>query len=250
VTNEMSGGARGGARTWVVLPTYNESENLARLVYAIISLDLDLNIVVVDDASPDGTGEIAEALSRECAAVHVVQRVGERGLGTAYLAGFRHAIHAGADAVLTMDCDFSHDPAAIPALAAAFDETTDVVIGSRYVAGGRIEDWGVYRKLLSASANRFVRALFKLPVRDCTSGFRLYRKEVLELIPWQRVSSTGYSFLVETLYWASRQTTLCVREVPICFVNRERGESKMGLREVFHGAANLLRLKAGLSKKE
>jgi dolichol-phosphate mannosyltransferase len=245
----LNGDARGARRTWVVLPTYNEAENLARLVGAIISLDLSLNIVVVDDASPDGTGEIAERLARERAQVQVIRRVGERGLGTAYLAGFRHAIATGADAVLTMDCDFSHDPAAIPALIAAFDSTTDVVIGSRYVEGGRIESWGVYRKLLSASANRFVRALFKLPVRDCTSGFRLYRKEVLEIIPWQRVSSTGYSFLVETLYWASRQTPFSVREVPISFVNRERGESKMGLREVLHGATNLLRLRASLIKK-
>lgn len=245
----MNGDVQRARRTWVVLPTYNEAENLARLVGAIISLDLSLNVVVVDDASPDGTGEIAEQLARECAAVRVIRRVGERGLGTAYLAGFRYAMRAGAGAVLTLDCDFSHDPASIPALIAAFDAETDVVIGSRYVAGGRIERWGVYRKLLSASANRFVRALFHLPVRDCTSGFRLYRKEVLEIIPWQRVSSTGYSFLVETLYWASRQESFSVREVPICFVNRVRGESKMGLPEVFHGAANLLRLKAGLLKK-
>jgi dolichol-phosphate mannosyltransferase len=244
----MNGDGRNGLRIWVVLPTYNEAENLARLLDAIISLRLDLNIVVVDDASPDGTGEIAEESARERPQVHVIRRAGERGLGTAYLAGFRHAVAAGADAVLTLDCDFSHDPASIPALIEAFD-SVQLVIGSRYVADGRIENWEMHRKILSASANRFVRTLFKLPVRDCTSGFRLYRREVLEVVPWERVSSTGYSFLVETLYWAARQPSFSVREVPICFVNRARGESKMGWREVFDGARNLLRLRAALFRE-
>jgi glycosyltransferase involved in cell wall biosynthesis len=235
-------------RIWAVLPTYDEAENVAPLVGAILALDLDLHVVVVDDASPDGTADIAEALARESPRVHVVRREGVRGLGTAYLAGFRRAIDAGADAVLTMDCDFSHDPASVPALVEALDAAR-VVIGSRYTAGGRIENWGLYRKLLSAAANRFVRALFRLPVRDCTSGFRLYRAEVLEGIPWQRVSSTGYSFLVESLYWAMRQGDARVSEVPICFVDRVRGQSKMGAREVFSGIVNLLRLRVDLFKK-
>ncbi|HVG29546.1 MAG TPA: polyprenol monophosphomannose synthase [Pyrinomonadaceae bacterium] len=236
-----------GRRIWVVLPTYNEAENIAPLVGAILSLDFGLRVVVVDDASPDGTAEIARGLARGSPRVHVIRREGERGLGTAYLAGFRRALDGGADAVLTMDCDFSHDPAAIPSLVAALDSAR-VVIGSRYVAGGRIENWGFYRKLLSATANRFVRALFDLPVRDCTSGFRLYRAEVLEGIPWQRVSSTGYSFLAESLYWAMRQDDggARVREVPICFVDRVRGQSKMGAPEVFSGIINLLRLRVDL----
>jgi dolichol-phosphate mannosyltransferase len=239
-------GPSGRRRIWAVLPTYNEAENVAPLVGAILSLDLDLHVVVVDDASPDGTADIVEALARESPRVHVVRREGERGLGTAYLAGFRRAAEAGAEAVLTMDCDFSHDPAAIPSLVEALDSAR-VVIGSRYVAGGRIENWGLYRKVLSAAANRFVRALFDLPVRDCTSGFRLYRAEVLESIPWPRVSSTGYSFLVESLYWAMRQGDGArVREVPICFVDRVRGQSKMGAREVFSGIINLLRLRVDL----
>jgi glycosyltransferase involved in cell wall biosynthesis len=243
-----NGEGRGGLRVWVVLPTYNEAENIARMLGALVALPLDLKIVVVDDDSPDGTGEIAAQLAHEYPTIHVIRRARARGLGTAYLAGFRHAIDAGADAVLTLDCDFSHDPEVIPALVAAFD-STQLVIGSRYVAGGSIKNWELRRKLLSASANRFVRALFKLPVRDCTSGFRLYRKEVLEVIPWERVSSTGYSFLVETLYWASRQETFSVREVPICFVNREQGESKMGSREVFQGARHLLRLRTKLFRE-
>lgn len=232
-------------RIWAVLPTYNEAENVALLVGALLALDLDLHIVVVDDASPDGTADIAARHARQSSRVHVIRREGERGLGTAYLAGFRRAIDAGADAVLTMDCDFSHDPAVVPLLVEALDSAR-VVIGSRYVAGGRIENWGLYRKLLSAAANRFVRALFRLPVRDCTSGFRLYRAEVLENIPWQRVSSTGYSFLVESLYWAMREGDSRVREVPIRFVDRVRGQSKMGAREVFSGVSNLLRLRFDL----
>jgi glycosyltransferase involved in cell wall biosynthesis len=235
-------------RIWAVLPTYNEAENVAPLLGALLSLPLDLHVVVVDDASPDGTAGIAEAAARETPRVHVIRREGERGLGTAYLAGFRRAIGAGADAVLTMDCDFSHDPAAVPSLVAALGAAR-VVIGSRYIAGGRIENWGLYRKLLSATANRFVRALFDLPVSDCTSGFRLYRAEVLESIPWARVSSTGYSFLVESLYWALRQDGARVTEVPICFVDRVRGQSKMGAREVFHGVINLLRLRADLFRR-
>jgi glycosyltransferase involved in cell wall biosynthesis len=236
-------------RIWAVLPTYNEAENVAPLLGALLALALDLHVVVVDDASPDGTAEIAAGVARESPRVHVVRREGVRGLGTAYLAGFRRAIDAGADAVLTMDCDFSHDPAAVPSLVAALGSAR-IVIGSRYAAGGRIENWGLYRKLLSATANRFVRALFRLPVGDCTSGFRLYRAEVLETIPWRRVNSTGYSFLVESLYWAMRQGEGArVSEVPICFVDRVRGQSKMGAREVFHGVINLLRLRIDLFKR-
>lgn len=239
----MSAGVEKGRRVWVVLPTYNEAENVAGMVGALGALDLDLQVVVVDDASPDGTGLIAERLAGERAGVHVIRRAGERGLGTAYLAGFRRALDAGADAVMTMDCDFSHDPRAVPALVAALD-SADVVVGSRYVAGGRIENWGLHRKLLSAAANRFARALLHIPTRDCTSGFRLYRRAVLEAVPWARVRSTGYAFLVETLYLAVRQEGVRVREVPISFVDREHGRGKMGPREVFAGVFNLIRLKA------
>jgi len=244
----MNSDARPGARIWVVLPTFNEIENLGQMLRAIAALDSDLRVLVVDDASPDGTGELAEGLARESERIHVVRRAGERGLGTAYRAGFGHALRAGADGVITMDCDFSHDPRAIPALLEAA-RAADVVIGSRYVAGGRIDKWTFRRRVLSASANRFARALFDLPARDCTSGFRLYRREVLEAIPWERVRSTGYAFLVETLYWASQQKSVRIREVPIRFVDRERGQGKMGAREAFHGATNLLRLRAELTRK-
>jgi dolichol-phosphate mannosyltransferase len=245
----MSEHERQPPAVWVVLPTYNEVGNIARMIETLASLDLNLRILVVDDASPDGTAEIASQMSRQYPDVHVICRTEERGLGTAYLAGFRYAIEAGAGAVLTMDSDFSHDPKTIPALIQAL-HCADVVIGSRYVPGSRIVNWSAYRRGLSAWANRFARRLFALPTHDCTSGFRLYRKEVLQAIPWHRVRSTGYSFLVETLYWATRQDPTRVKEVPICFVDRTEGQSKMGWREAFWGIVHLLRLGVELSRDQ
>ena len=227
--------------TWVILPTYNEAANLAPLAESLAALPLELRVVVVDDASADGTGAIADALAARHPHIHVVHRTGERGLGTAYLAGFHHAIEQGAGALLTMDCDFSHDPGTVPRLLEQL-ASADVVIGSRYVCGGRIEGWPAHRKLISKLANAFVHALFQLPAADCTSGFRLYKRRVIEDIPWERVRSTGYSFLVESLFWAARQPGVRIAEVPICFRDRERGQSKLGWREAVHGVRNLLRL--------
>ena len=210
------------------------------MVEKIASLDANLRIVVVDDASPDGTGAIADELKAKDPRVHVIHRT-ERGLGTAYLAGFKEAMARGGEALLTMDCDFSHDPAVIPDLVKALG-SADVVIGSRYVPGGRVEGWPVHRKVLSRVANNFVHALFDIPAKDCTSGFRLYRKEVVQGIEWENVRSTGYSFLVESLYWASRQKGARLVEVPITFRDRTRGASKLGWREAVHGARNLIQL--------
>lgn len=226
--------------TWVILPTYNESANLANMVAAISGLGADLDILVVDDASPDGTGKIADALSAENPRVHAIHRQ-KRGLGTAYLAGFREAMAKGGEALLTMDCDFSHDPALIPEMVKAL-ESADVVIGSRYIPGGRVEGWPLHRRVLSRFANLFVHALFEIRVNDCTSGFRLYRKHIVQGIDWERVRSTGYSFLVESLYWASRQPGARLAEVAILFRDREHGTSKLGWREAFKGVRNLLRL--------
>jgi len=236
-------------RIWVVLPTYNEADNLPQMLEALLGLDLDINIVVVDDASPDGTGDIAARAASTNSRVHVIRREGERGLGTAYLAGFRYALEAGADAVITMDCDFSHDPRAIPAMAAAFDRA-QIVIGSRYVPGGRTENWGLHRKVLSSTANRFARILFGMPIRDCTSGFRLYGKDVLQPVIANRPHSGGYAFLVEVLHLAMRRPGVTVEEVPICFVDRERGSGKMGAREGIDGVRNLLRLRAQMQRTQ
>jgi dolichol-phosphate mannosyltransferase len=234
-------------KVWVVLPTYNEAENLPQMLAALMALDLDLNVVVVDDASPDGTGDIAERAGRENSRIHVIRREDERGLGTAYLAGFRYALAAGADAVMSMDCDFSHDPRAIQGMVSAFGPA-QVVIGSRYVPGGRTENWGLHRKILSATANRFARALFAMPIRDCTSGFRLYGREVLGRAIANRPHSSGYAFLVELLHLTTRQKGVKVEEVPIRFIDRERGSGKMGAREVIDGVVNLLRLRTELRR--
>jgi dolichol-phosphate mannosyltransferase len=206
----------------------------------------DAQVLIVDDASTDGTARIADDLARGDGAVRALHRMGKKGYGESLTEGFRAALAAGADVVASLDCDFSHDPAALPSLLARLDEA-DVVIGSRYVEGGAIRNWGLYRTGLSGTANAFVRALFRLPVRDCTSGFRAYRREVVEAIPWARLHSTGYSFLVEVLYWAARSGRR-VREVPITYVDRTRGQSKMGVRQIVSGAANLIKLRLELAR--
>jgi dolichol-phosphate mannosyltransferase len=211
------------AEALVLLPTYNEAENLPGLVAALRALPDPPDVLVVDDGSPDGTGRLADDLGRS-----------DR--------GFQEALRRGTPRIVTMDCDFSHDPGRIPALLEALG-AADVVIGSRYAEGGEVRAWSLSRRLLSASANAFVRALLRLPARDCTSGFRAYRREVLESVPWASLRSPGYSFLVELLYWAAQVPGRRVREVPIRFVDRKAGRSKMGLREIMSGAANLLRLR-------
>ena len=234
--------------TWLVLPTLNEVGNLARLVAAVRGALPDATILVVDDESRDGTADVADALAASDAAVRVLHRRGRPGYGEALTAGFRLALDAGADVVATMDCDFSHDPACLPQLVAALG-SADVAIGSRYVAGGGIRDWPLHRKLLSATANTFVGALFSLPPRDCTSGFRAYRRAALEVVPWARLHSTGYSFLVEVLYWVCR-SGFRPAEVPIVYVDRKQGKSKMGLRQIVAGATNLVKVRLALPRND
>lgn len=228
-----------------MLPTLNEAENLAAVVARLRDVAPDAAVLVVDDASTDGTARIADGLAGADPAVRVLHRRGKKGYGESLTEGFRAALDSGADVVASMDCDFSHEPAALPSLLAAIEEA-DVVIGSRYVPGGSV-NFGLYRRSLSAAANAFVRALFGLSVRDCTSGFRAYRREVVEAIPWERLHSTGYSFLVEVLYWSARAGRR-VKEVPIIYVDRTRGNSKMGVRQIFSGAANLIKLRLELAR--
>jgi dolichol-phosphate mannosyltransferase len=232
-------------RAFVLLPTLNEAENLPRLVDALRALAPAPEMVVVDDGSPDGTGEIAEGLAHGRRDLTVVHRVGPRGFGEALTEGFRVALERGAEAVVTMDGDFSHDPLDVPRILAALEDA-DLVIGSRYTEGGSLRAWPLYRRLLSATANAFVRVLFRLPARDCTSGFRAYKRQALEGIPWPGLHSPGYSFLVEVLYWVAQTPPVTIREVPICFTERRAGRSKMGLHEILWGAANLLKLRLQL----
>lgn len=215
----------------VVIPTYNEAENLPNLVSALFSLPLqDLNLLVVDDNSPDGTGELVDELGKAYGGrVRLRRRAGKLGLGTAYIEGFKQALAEGACFIAQMDADFSHPPEKlIPMLGLL--ESCDVALGSRYVPGGRLDDrWPFWRKALSGFGNFYARAILRLPLRDVTGGFRLWRREALENIPLDRVRSNGYAFQVEMAYLAHR---LGYRfgEVPIYFADRQWGESKMSFR--------------------
>ena len=185
----------------------------------------DDRVLVIDDSSPDGTGELADRLAAELGFVDVLHRPRKEGLGPAYLAGFRRALAAGAELIVEMDCDFSHDPADVPRLLDAADQA-DLVLGSRYVPGGGIENWGLVRRLISSGGSLYARLLLGVPVRDLTGGFKVFRREALEAIPLNRVHSRGYAFQIELTYRAIRRGFRVV-EVPIRFVDREVGGSKM-----------------------
>ena len=210
----------------VCLPTYNERENLEAMVSALGEvLPEDGRILVVDDNSPDGTGEIADRLSAEREHVDVLHRARKDGLGPAYLAGFAWALEHGADLVLEMDCDFSHDPADVPRLLTAAEEA-DVVLGSRYVPGGGTRNWNLLRRLISRGGSLYAQILLGVRIRDLTGGFKCYRRAVLETIDLDAIDSKGYAFQIETTYRALRAGFRVV-EVPIVFVDREAGGSKM-----------------------
>jgi len=211
---------------WLVLPTYEEAASLERLVgEARDKLPRDAQILIVDDNSPDGTGEIAERLAGESEAVHVLRRERKEGLGPAYLAGFREALAGGAGLVIEMDADFSHEPAYLPRLLEAV-ERADVAIGSRYVAGGGVSDWSALRRAISRGGSAYARLALGLPVQDLTGGFKCFRREVLEAIDLGAVRSRGYAFQVEMTYRAI-ELGFDVVEVPIVFRDREAGSSKM-----------------------
>jgi dolichol-phosphate mannosyltransferase len=213
-------------RATVCLPTYNERENLEPMLRALGEVLAGAGrVLVIDDSSPDGTGELADTLARELPYVDVLHRPTKQGLGPAYLAGFREALAAGSDLVVEMDCDFSHDPADVPRLIEATTEA-DLVLGSRYVAGGSIPTWGLARRAISRGGNLYAQTLLGLPYRDLTGGFKCFRRTVLETIDLDAISSLGYAFQIETTYRAVRAGFRVV-EVPIAFVDREVGHSKM-----------------------
>ncbi|HYC82152.1 MAG TPA: polyprenol monophosphomannose synthase [Solirubrobacterales bacterium] len=216
-----------GGPAWLVLPTYNEAGNLEPIVArSLAQLPDGARVLVVDDASPDGTGAIADRLAAERPdRVEVLHRSGKRGLGPAYIAGFRRALAAGAGLVLEMDADFSHDPADLPRLLAAAEDA-DLVIGSRYVPGGRVEAWSPSRRLLSRGGSAYARHVLGLGVHDLTGGFKCFRREVLEAIDLDGVDSRGYAFQVEMTYRAAR-CGFRLLEIPIVFHDRREGASKM-----------------------
>jgi dolichol-phosphate mannosyltransferase len=211
---------------WVILPTYNEAENLERIVAAILEqLPESGRVLVVDDNSPDGTGEIADRLAEGNEPIAVVHRAVKEGLGPAYLAGFRIALDAGAERIVEMDADFSHDPAYLPQLIEA-TASADLAIGSRYVPGGGVTDWGPLRRLISRGGSTYARLALGVPIRDLTGGFKCFRRIVLETIELETIQARGYAFQVETTYRAIKAGFRVV-EVPIVFKDRADGTSKM-----------------------
>jgi dolichol-phosphate mannosyltransferase len=221
-----------GRRVWLTVPTYNEAGNVERIVRAALAelqrlVPGEHRVLIVDDASPDGTGQIADALAAELEAVEVLHRPGKQGLGRAYLAGFERALAGGAELVLVMDADYSHDPAHLPALLEAAADS-DLVVGSRYVAGGAIEQWPPLRRLLSRAGSLYARAILGVHVRDLTGGFRCIRRETLEGVELATLRSQGYVFNIELAFRALR-AGFRVAEVPIVFRDRTVGESKISL---------------------
>ena len=210
-------------RATVCLPTYNERENLEPMVRALG--ERDVSVLVIDDNSPDGTGELADRLAGEHDYVSVLHRPRKEGLGPAYLAGFQRALADGAELILEMDCDFSHNPGDVPRLIEAA-AGADLVLGSRYVPGGSVENWGLVRRFVSAGGSLYARLLLGVRVHDLTGGFKCYRRGVLETIDLQAIDSKGYAFQIETTYRALRKG-FSVAEVPIRFVDRQEGHSKM-----------------------
>jgi dolichol-phosphate mannosyltransferase len=212
-------------RVTVAIPTYNESENLPDISTAVTAHGYHL--LVVDDSSPDGTGELADRLATEDPLISVLHRPNKEGLGPAYAAGFDKALADGAEVVIEMDADFSHDPADLPRLVKAIDDGADLAIGSRYVPGGSTPDWPVTRRLISKGGNLYARAMLGIPTRDATAGFRAYRAEALRALPYREAQASGYAFQVE-MAMRAYETGLRVVEVPISFRDRTRGTSKMG----------------------
>ena len=224
----------------VIVPTYNERDNLPSLLEELLALPVGLRVIVVDDGSPDGTGEIADRWASDTGRVQVIHRPRKMGLGTAYVAGFKQAISEDFDRILTMDADFSHPPRFIPAMLALSAEH-DLVIGSRYVPNGRAVNSPLRRRLLSRCANGFSRLTLRLPARDCTAGFRCYRRNLLQAIDFDAIVSNGYSFLIEMLYLV-HQGRFSVGEVPIEFVDRRLGQSKISKAEITRALQTVCRL--------
>ena len=210
----------------IIIPTYNERENLTSLCDQVLTALPSADLLVVDDNSPDGTGQLADELAAQNPRIQVLHRSGKLGLGTAYIAGFRYALSKHYEFVFEMDADFSHDPVYLPALLGAAKDGAGVVIGSRRVPGGGTENWGLSRQLISAGGSLYARTILGLDVRDLTSGFKCFRREVLAAIDLDAVRSNGYSFQIEMTYRAVRKG-FSVAEVPIIFIDRRAGQSKM-----------------------
>jgi dolichol-phosphate mannosyltransferase len=227
---------------WVVLPTYNESQNLPGISQAVLHALPGVHLLVVDDASPDGTGRLADELAARDDHIAVLHRAGKEGLGRAYIDGFTEVLGRGAGRVVQMDADWSHSPDYLPALMAALDGGADLVIGSRYARGGGVRDWGLLRRVVSRGGSLFARVVLRLAPHDLTGGFKAWRRATLASIDWSRVHAGGYVFQIETTYLASRAGARVV-EVPIVFKDREVGSSKMSKSIIVEALVVVLRLR-------
>ncbi len=245
-----AGGAALGA-VWVVLPTYQEAENVEAMLAAVLGVfdrtGMDGHVLVVDDGSPDGTADLAAAVATRDGRVEVLRRAAKEGIGPAYRAGFRHALDRGADRVVEMDCDFSHDPNDLPRVVDATRDA-DLALGSRYVAGGGVARWGLVRRLISRGGCVYAKRVLGVDVEDLTGGFKCFRRAVLEAIPLDQVAAAGYGFQVEMTYRALLLGFRVV-EVPITFSERERGTSKMSHRIVLEAAVLVPKLRRTLGRR-
>jgi dolichol-phosphate mannosyltransferase len=228
-------------KTLIIVPTYNERENVVALLERIFAFVPGAHVLIVDDNSPDGTGAIADQSAAEDPRVHVMHREGKQGLGSAYVAGFRYALDRDYEAVFEMDADFSHNPESLPVFLGEL-ENADLVLGSRYLNGVTVVNWPIKRLILSYSANVYSRVITGMRVKDLTGGFKCFRRRVLESIDWSRVRSDGYAFQIEITFKAWRKG-FRIREIPIMFVDRKAGESKMSRRIVYEAAWMVWRLR-------
>lgn len=227
----------------VVIPTYNERDNIEKLVNEIFGLNLDIHILIVDDNSPDGTGDIADILAKKHDKVHVIHRQGKMGLGSAYIAGFKYALDAGAEKILEMDADFSHNPDRLPHFIEKSEEY-DLVIGSRYLNGVSVVNWPIRRLMLSYFANVYTRVITGLRISDCTGGFKCFNRKVLEVIDLDKIRSDGYSFQIE-MNFRCVENGFKVGEIPIIFIDRHAGTSKMSRKIVREAVVMVWRLRVG-----
>src|SRR6266516_4538294 len=232
-------------KTLIIIPTYNELENLRPLLEKVFSFASDTDVLVVDDNSSDGTGKLADEIHEENPQVNVLHRAGKLGLGTAYIAGFKYAVAQNYDAAFEMDADFSHDPRYLPDFLKAI-ENADLVIGSRYIPGGDTPNWTMLRRLISGGGNIFARFMLGIPVHDCTAGYRCYRRKVLESIDLDTIQSQGYAFQIELVYRVMQHGFKIV-ETPIVFKDRRVGKSKMSRKIVIEGFTYVF--KARFSKR-
>jgi len=230
-------------RTLIVVPTYNEKDNLPSLLEALTAFPDEIHVLVVDDGSPDGTGDIAAQWCERTPRVHLIRRAGKMGLGSAYVAGFRWALERDYERIFEMDADFSHDPKYVPDLLSA-SENADLVIGSRYLTGVNVVNWPMSRLLLSWFANKYAKFVSGLPIHDCTAGFKCFRREVLEKIDLDSISASGYGFQIE-LHYKAWKKGFRLAEVPIVFVDRRAGTSKMSGQIIREALLLVVRLRLG-----